>query len=66
MFSKDELNMIYADQIDALENVHGGVEMCSHVAECPPDHFDTDEDIEDIFTRQDIVKKILTKANEEG
>ena len=66
MFSNDELNMIYHDQVDSLSNIHSHEGMCPYVAECPPEHFDSDEDIEDIFMRQDIVRKILREANEQG
>lgn len=57
LFTINELLMIKEDQEDALKNVHQGDPNKCNIAECPPDHFG-DEDIEEIFIRQDILKKI--------
>ncbi len=64
-FTDDELNMVYEDQRSSLENVHAGDE-CNNLSICPNTHFGSNEDIEEIFMRQDIMKKILTDANERG
>jgi len=59
-----ELNMIFEDQRGSLENIHQGREMCVALQDCPPEHFGN-EDVEDVFIRQEIMKKILTEANNE-
>ena len=61
MFTDHELVLIYTDQREILENVHlGNYDNCS-VADCPPEHFE--EDIEDIFLRQGIMKKISLRKD---
>jgi hypothetical protein len=71
MFSRDELILIFEDQRTMLESAHiGSCKQCSSVADCPSRHFDPDEDIEDIFMRQKIMKKIgklvANKKNDSG
>ena len=60
MFTPEELLLIFNDQKEMLEAVHhragGGYGQCSDMMTCPINHFD--EDFEDIFLRQGIMKKI--------
>jgi hypothetical protein len=59
MFSRDELTLVFEDQRMILESAHiGSCKKCSSVMDCPQGHFDPDEDIEGIFMRQKIMKKI--------
>ena len=61
-FSTDQLNMIFEDQKNALENIHEGP-ICPSLQDCPGAHFGC-EDIDEIELRQSIMKAILAEANE--
>lgn len=57
-FDRDQLNLIFEDQRDALENIHIGENICAGLHICPPEHFGN-EDIEEILLRQKIMQIIL-------
>ena len=62
-FEEEELNRIYQDQVDALNNVHIG-DPCEKIFECPLDHFDRIDPYE-YQERQNIITQILEKSNGE-
>jgi hypothetical protein len=67
-FNGNDLVVIWADQREQLENIHVEFEdnktPCDLI-NCPPSHFDMSEDIEEVFLRQGIVKKILSALDRE-
>ena len=54
---------ILVDQLESLGSGHIGGTACPNedkeeLENCPPEHFDCGEDIEDVFLRQDIIRDI--------
>ena len=60
--TNEESLLIFTDQSETLEGVHVGLtDKCDSFSECPAKHFEG-MDIEDIFIRQSIMKKIMLET----